>query len=414
MTVRKTRSKSPAGTGWRFVEGGITAPQGYLAAGVSAGIKKKGMDLAVVFSSQPASAAGVFTLNQVQAAPVLLSKENLKVTRGRVRALLINSGCANACTGEQGIKDAQISTRGLASHLNVEPAQVLVASTGVIGNFLPVPKMLKGIASAVSALNSRGGGAAARAIMTTDTREKSVAVEGRIGGKTVRIGGMAKGAGMIHPNMATMLAFITTDVQVSPKELGKMLRRTADHTFNCLTVDGDTSTNDTVLAIANGASNAAVTDGRSSSFFEKGLSMVCEELAKSIARDGEGATKFVEIRVQGATDFDAARKVAKAIANSPLVKTALYGEELNWGRILCAVGYSGIPFDPEEIVLSLNGIPIFRNGSPVGTTRARAEKAIKSSDLLIEVELSGGKSFARVWTCDLSHKYVDINASYIS
>jgi glutamate N-acetyltransferase/amino-acid N-acetyltransferase len=211
-----------------------------------------------------------------------------------------------------------------------------------------------------------------------------------------------------------MLAFITTDVQVPPRELEKMLRRVAERTFNCLTVDGDTSTNDTVLVIANGASNAAITDGRSSSFFEKGLGIVCEELAKSIARDGEGATKFVEILVRGAANFEAARKVAKTIANSPLVKTALYGEELNWGRILCAVGYSGIPFDQEEIVLNLNGIPIFRNGSPVSSTRARAEKAIKSKDLLIEVDLSDGKSSARVWTCDFSHKYVDINASYIS
>jgi glutamate N-acetyltransferase / amino-acid N-acetyltransferase len=414
MTKRKTHSKSPGSMGWQIVEGGITAPQGYLASGVSAGIKKKGLDLAVVFSSQPASAAGVFTLNQVQAAPVLLCKENLKISRGRARAILVNSGCANACTGEQGIKDSLLSTRSLASHLNVDPAQVLAASTGVIGSFLPMPKVLKGISSAVSALNSRGGTAAVRAIMTTDTREKSIAVEGRIAGKTVRIGGMAKGAGMIHPNMATMLAFITTDVQVPPRDLGKMLRHVAERTFNCLSVDGDTSTNDTVLAIANGASGAAVVDSRSSSFFEKGLAMVCEELAKSIARDGEGATKFVEILVRGTANFDAARKVAKTIANSPLVKTALYGEELNWGRILCAVGYSGIPFDPEEIVLSLNGIPIFRNGSPVSSTRARAEKAIKSKDLLIEVDLSEGKASARVWTCDFSHKYVDINASYIS
>ncbi len=411
-TTRK--SKASVGAGWHFVEGGITAPQGYLASGVSAGIKKKGLDLAVVFSSQPASGAGVFTLNQVQAAPVLLSKENLKLSRGRVRALLVNSGCANACTGEQGIKDALMSTRSLASRLNVDAAQVLVASTGVIGSYLPVAKMLKGIASAASALNSRGGSYAARAIMTTDTREKSVAVEGRIGGKTVRIGGMAKGAGMIHPNMATMLAFLTTDVQISPRELGKILRRCADHTFNCLTVDGDTSTNDTVFAIANGASGAASTDSRAGSYFEKGLHMVCEELAKRIARDGEGATKFVEILVRGANDFNAARKVAKTIANSPLVKTALYGEELNWGRILCAVGYSGVLFDQERLVLSLNGIPIFRSGSPVASTRARAEKAIKDSDLLIDVDLADGKASARVWTCDFSHKYVDINASYIS
>ncbi len=414
MKTQKNRSRTPGSGGWRVVEGGVTAPQGYLASGVSAGIKKKGLDLAVVFSSQPASAAGVFTLNRVQAAPVLLSKENLKSSRGRVRAILVNSGCANACTGEQGIKDALIGTRCLASHLKVDPAQILVASTGVIGSFLPVPRVLKGISAAVSALNSRGGSAAVRAIMTTDTREKTVAVEGRIAGKTVRIGGMAKGSGMIHPNMATMLAFITTDAQVPPRELGKLLRRAVDRTFNCVTVDGDTSTNDTVFALANGVSSFTVADSRSSSFFERGLDLVCEELAKSIARDGEGATKFVEILVRGATKFDAARKVAKTIANSPLVKTALYGEELNWGRILCAVGYSGIPFDQERIILSLNGIPIFRNGAPVHSTRARAEKAMKVHDLLIEVDLADGRASVRVWTCDFSHKYVDINASYIS
>ena len=413
MTTHTLRSKV-SGNSWHSVKGGITAPQGYLAAGVSAGIKKKGLDLAVVFSSQPASAAGIFTLNRVQAAPVLLSRENLKNSRGRARAILINSGCANACTGEQGMQDALVSTRCLASHLNVDPSQVLVASTGVIGNFLPVPKMLKGIASAVSSLNSKGGTAAVRAIMTTDTREKSIAIEGRIGGKTVRIGGMAKGSGMIHPQMATMLAAITTDAQVAPGELGRFLRRAADRTFNCLTIDGDTSTNDTLLVMANGASGAAIGDSRSKAFFEKGLAMVCEELAKSIARDGEGATKFVEILVKGTADFEAARKVAKTIAHSPLVKTALYGEELNWGRILCAVGYSGVPFDPERITLSLNGIPLFRGGSPAAATRARAEKAIKSHDLRIEVDLCEGRESAKVWTCDLSHDYVNINASYIS
>jgi glutamate N-acetyltransferase/amino-acid N-acetyltransferase len=311
------------------------------------------------------------------------------------------------------MKDSLLTMRCLASHLKVDPTQILVASTGVIGAFLPVPKVMKGIASAVSALNSQGGGAAVRAIMTTDTREKSIAIEGRIGGKKVRIGGIAKGAGMIHPNMATMLAFITTDAQIPHRDLGKLLRQVTDRTFNCLTVDGDTSTN-AQFCMANGASNTAIPDSRARSFFEKGLTMVCEELAKSIARDGEGATKFVEILVRGATDFEAARRVAKTIANSPLVKTALYGQELNWGRILCAVGYSGVPFDQERIVLSLNGIPIFRNGSPLASTRARAEKAIRGQDLLIEVDLGGGRASARVWTCDLSHKYVDINASYIS
>ncbi len=414
MKTRTSRPKASAGSGWQIIDGGITAPQGYLAAGVSAGIKKKGLDLAVVFSSQAASAAGIFTQNRVQAAPVVLSRDSLKASRGRARAILINSGCANACTGERGAHDSLLSTQCLASHLNVDPSQVLVASTGVIGNFLPVPKLLKGISSAVSALNSRGGTAAVRAIMTTDTREKCIAIEGRIGGKTVRIGGMAKGAGMIHPQMATMIAVLTTDVQIAPRELNRLLHHAADRTFNCLTVDGDTSTNDTVFALANGVSEAAVADNRSRTYFEKGLAFVCEELAKSIARDGEGATKFVEIIVRGTSDFDSARKVAKTIAHSPLVKTALYGEELNWGRILCAVGYSGIAFDPERITLNLNGIPIFRNGSPVSSTRARAEKAMKSKDLQIEVDMAGGRALARVWTCDLSHEYVDINGSYIS
>jgi glutamate N-acetyltransferase / amino-acid N-acetyltransferase len=414
MKPRASRPKPSAGSGWQIIEGGITAPQGYLAAGVSAGIKKKGLDLAVVFSSQPASAAGIFTTNRVQAAPVVLSRENLKSSRGRARAILINSGCANACTGERGTHDAQLSTQCLGSNLNVDPSQVLVGSTGVIGSFLPVPKLLKGIASAVSALNSRGGMAAMRAIMTTDTREKVIAIEGRIGGKIVRIGGMAKGAGMIHPQMATMLGVITTDAQIAPRELNKLLRHAAERSFNCLTVDGDTSTNDTVFALANGASEAIISDSRSISFFEKGLAMVCEELAKSIARDGEGATKFVEIVVRGTADFESARKVAKTIAHSPLVKTALYGEELNWGRILCAVGYSGVPFDPEKVTLNLNGIPIFRSGSPVSATRARAEKAMKSKDIQIEVDMAGGRGQAKVWTCDFSHKYVDINGSYIS
>ena len=399
---------------WRFIEGGVTAPAGYLASGIAAGIKKKGLDLAVLFSSQSASAAAVFTLNQVQAAPVVLSRENLKISKGRARAVLINSGCANACTGERGMHDSILGLQCLASHLGVDHRRILVASTGVIGSFLPVPKMLKGIATAVSSLNSQGGTAAAQAIMTTDTREKIFAVEGLIDGNTVRIGGMAKGAGMIHPNMATMLCAITTDARVAPGKLNKILHQVVERTFNCLTVDGDCSTNDTVFVLANGASKVAVSDSRTAGFFEQGLEMLCEELAKSIARDGEGATKFVEVLVRGARDFESARKVAKAIANSSLVKTALFGEEFNWGRILCAAGYSGVPFSPDRIALNLNGVPIYREGSPVGSTRKRAEKAMKEHDLRIEVDLASGRSQACIWTCDLSHEYVDINGSYIS
>ena len=415
MTDRKPASKKASTTGaWLPVEGGITAPAGYMASGVAAGVKKKGLDLAVLFSTQPAVAAGVFTQNLVQAAPVVLSRENLKLARGRARAILVNSGCANACTGVQGKKDAALSARKLASLLKIDPEQTLVASTGVIGAYLPMTKMLDGIASAVSALNSGGGHDAALAIMTTDTKEKIFAFESKISGKTVRIGGMAKGSGMIHPNMATMIGVITTDVKISHGELRRVLQRTTERTFNCLTVDGDTSTNDTVFVMANGASGAAANDTRSLAAFENGLTLVCRELAKSIARDGEGATKFVEIAVKGAADFKSARKVAKAIAHSPLVKTALYGQELNWGRILCAIGYSKVSLNPDKVTLRINGIPIFSRGKPVSSTRAEAEKAIKERDIVIEVGLTEGKESATVWTCDFSHDYVNINASYIS
>jgi len=406
--------KTSAHEAWFPIKGGVTAPEGYTASGVAAGIKRKGLDIAVVFSTKPAIAAGVFTQNLVQAAPVVLSRENLRLSRGRAQAILINSGCANACTGSQGTKDALLSLSTLASLLNAAPEQTLVASTGVIGAFLPMPKMLNGIKSAVSSLSSEGGHDAALAIMTTDTKEKIVAFEGKIGGKTARIGGMAKGSGMIHPDMATMLSVITTDVKISHGDLQKVLRRATERTFNCLTVDGDTSTNDTVFVMANGVSGAEAKDVESLATFEKGLTLVCRELAKSIARDGEGATKFVEITVKGAVDFKSARMAAKAIAHSPLVKTALFGEELNWGRILCAVGYSKVSLNPNKVQLRINGIPIFRNGKPVTSTRSEAEKAMKEHDIAIEVELAEGKEAATVWTCDFSLEYVNINAGYIS
>ena len=413
MIMRKRRPLAAAAGHWKTIRGGITAPKGYLAAGVAAGIKKRGLDLAVLFSSQPAVAAAVFTMNKVQAAPVVLSKKHLHLSRGQIRAVLLNSGCANACTGEEGMQDAALCARSLASHLEIDPYQVIVASTGVIGMPLPVRKVLGAIGSAVSSLSSRGGDAAMRAIMTTDTCEKTRAIQTRMAGDTVRIGGMAKGSGMIHPRLATMLAVVTTDARLSAAQLDRILRRVVDHTFNCVTVDGDTSTNDMVLVLANGASGVKL-EKRSLALFEKGLRKVCEDLAKSIARDGEGATKFVEIHVRGAASFEDARRVAKSIAHSPLVKTALYGEEFNWGRILCAAGYSGAGFNPDRITLSLCGIPIFRNGMAVAANRARGEKAMKAHDLQIGVHLGAGKAEARVWTCDMSHKYVDINASYIS
>jgi glutamate N-acetyltransferase/amino-acid N-acetyltransferase len=249
--------------------------------------------------------------------------------------------------------------------------------------------------------------------MTTDTCEKTCAVETLISGKRVRIGGMAKGSGMIHPNLATMLSVVSTDARVSPAQLDRIFRRVVERTFNCLTVDGDTSTNDMVLIIANGASGVKI-DGGSEACFESGLERVCQELVKSIARDGEGASKLVEIQVRGAGSFQDARRVAKGIAHSPLVKTAFCGEELNWGRILCAAGYSGVTFDPERVALSIGRVPVFRKGAPVLSGKTRAERALKSATILVELDLGQGNHSARVWTCDLTHGYVDINASYIS
>jgi glutamate N-acetyltransferase / amino-acid N-acetyltransferase len=407
MSTRKHKSA------WQPVAGGITAAEGFLASGTSAGIKKQGLDLALVVSSVPATGAAVFTTNCVRAAPVILSQSHLNESRGHVRAILLNSGCANACTGAQGLRDAEASTRKLASLLQVNRNEILVASTGVIGARLPVRKLISALPSALSAANREGGQAAARAIMTTDTFEKAASVEATVAGKRIRIGGMAKGAGMIHPQMATMLALITTDLDIPAFRLRLLLRRVIAKTFNCLTVDGDTSTNDMVAVIANGASGAKLGPA-SAALFEEGLELVCGELAKSIARDGEGATKFVEVEVSGARNFNAARKVAKAIAQSLLVKTALSGEQLNWGRILCAAGYSGIAFPQDRVKLDICDIPVYRNGAGLIRNYGRAQAALKGRDLRIGFDLCAGPARARVWTCDLSREYVSINACYLS
>jgi len=413
MTERRKKPRSRRDRKWRVVRGGVTAPQGYLASGVAAGIKKAALDLAVLFSARPTSAAAVFTRNAAQAAPVILSRKHLRLCRGRAQALLVNSGCANACTGRKGLKDADICAGSLASQLELEKCRVIVASTGVIGAPLPLTKVLKGVSTAVSALSTRGGEAAARAIMTTDTHEKVYAIESRIKGKPVRIGGMAKGAGMIHPDMATMIAVITTDAHIPPLRLDRILRRAVDSTFNCLTVDGDTSTNDTVVLFANGASDVKV-DGRWLAHFESGLTRVCEELARSIARDGEGATKFVEISVGGAASVRDARRVGMSVANSPLVKTALFGEELNWGRIVCAAGNSGVTFNPDLVTVSIGGVPLFQGGEPVTLTKRQARELMSARDIEISIALGMGDRSAKIWTCDMSREYIDINAGYMS
>ena len=410
--TRGRRRSIPKGR-WQRVGGGITAAEGFVAAGIHAGIKKTGLDLAIVFTPRDALACGVFTTNQVQAAPVLLSRERIREKRGQNCAILLNSGCANACTGAAGLEDARTCTEVLARALERQPQDVLMASTGVIGPRLPVRKMTEGIRSAAAVLSRRGGRSASQAIMTTDTREKVASVRATVRRKPLHIGGMAKGAGMIHPDMATMLSVITTDARLPYDLMTTIFRRVVERTFHCLTIDGDTSTNDTVFFMANGASGVTFDKG-SVEFFEEGLYAVCEKLASSVARDGEGASKFVEIVVDGARSFEQARSVGKSVARSSLVKTALYGQQLNWGRILSAAGQSGVKFDPDAVTLLIGGIPVYAGGHPSPANHRRAEKILRKAKISIKLTLGQGPESAKVWSCDLGHEYIDINGTYIS
>jgi glutamate N-acetyltransferase/amino-acid N-acetyltransferase len=394
------------------IPGSVCAPLGFRAAGVAAGIKPSGNpDVALIVSDSPAAAAAVFTTNRVLAAPVLVSREHLQ--DGRARAIVVNAGSANACTGEQGLQDARRMAELTAELTEVRPTDVLVASTGVIGRLLPMDRVEDGIRRAAAELSREGASEAARAIITTDTRPKEFAVELPVDGKTVRIGGICKGSGMIAPNMATMLAFITTDAQVWPEVLESALRSAAEQTFNCLTVDGDCSTNDMLALMANGASGARINPGSPAhQAFSEGLLHVCTGMVKELARDGEGATKLVEIRVSGARSVAAARRVGLAVGNSPLVKTALFGNDPNWGRILCAAGYSGVAIEPDRLALTMGGVPLVREGEPVPFDEAAAGEAMKVPELLIELDLGQGAHAATVWTCDFSYDYVRINAEY--
>jgi glutamate N-acetyltransferase/amino-acid N-acetyltransferase len=399
------------------IAGSVCAAAGFQSSGVAAGIKPSGNpDVAVIVSNRPASAAAVFTRNKVCAAPVQVSREHLAA--GSSRAVAVNAGNANACTGVQGLADARrmaAFTAELISTANqpVRPEEVLVASTGVIGRKMPMERLESGLRDAVAALQPNGGDATARAIMTTDTRPKQAAVRVQVGDRSFHIGGVCKGSGMIAPNMATMLAFITTDAGVPPATLTAALRSVAGATFNCVTVDGDTSTNDTLMVLANGASGVEALPGSAAHRgFVAGLEQVCTHLAKELARDGEGATKLVEIRVRGARSTAQARQAARSIANSPLVKTALFGNDPNWGRILCAAGYSGAELDPNAVALSLCGFELVRAGEPVEYDAAAASKAMQAPEISMEVDLAVGKARAAIWTCDLSYDYVRINAEY--
>lgn len=391
--------------------GGITAPQGFRAAGVACGLKPDGRDIMLLVADRVCSAAGVFTTNVVKAAPVTYCAKRIKA--GRAQAVVINSGIANACTGEEGMRRCEQMVGAVAESTGLSDDLVLVCSTGVIGRQLPMDKITAGIERAARVLSPKGGHDAALAIMTTDTRPKEAAVVLETEQGQVRIGGIAKGSGMIAPNMATMLSIITTDAQIDPEPLGLALRSAVDCSFNRVTVDGDTSTNDTVLLLANGMTGIRLQQGTQDfACFERALCKLTEMLAKSVARDGEGATKLIEIWVHGAPDDAAANVMAKTIANSPLVKTAIFGNDPNWGRILAAAGRAGVAFNPNGIDLDLAGIPVVRAGQPVAFDKAAASNALKTDEVVITLSLSDGEGEAIAWTCDFSYDYVRINADY--
>ncbi len=397
------------------IEGGVTAVGGVRASGIAAGLKKnRKKDMALIALEEPAVAAGAFTVNRVKAAPVLLCQQYL---RGHIaQAVIINSGNANACTGEQGLLNAQRMSTYTAEQLGISSHLVLVASTGVIGQQLPMEIIEPGIEAATQALDLKGGHDAAEAIMTTDLVSKESAVEIEVAKCPVRIGGMAKGSGMIHPNMATMLAFITTDVSIHHTLLQSALRASVERSFNSITVDGDMSTNDTVLLFTTGdAQNPTITEPNADyCAFREGLDHVTTELAKAIARDGEGATKLVRVYVKGARNTSDADKAARAIAGSSLVKTAIFGMDANWGRIIAALGYSGAEFEPYQIDIWLDELQLVRNGMDAGFSESTARELFERDELSVIVDLKAGDGEQTIWTCDFSYDYVKINASYRS
>jgi glutamate N-acetyltransferase/amino-acid N-acetyltransferase len=366
-------------------------------------------------SDAPATTAGVFTLNKTQAAPVLVDKIQLK--RSPVcSAIVVNSGNANACTGERGLNDTWEMVRATAIAVNVPEEHVMISSTGVIGQYMPMEKISPAIAELAGKVSKSGNSDAAEAIMTTDTFPKEAAVKFTLGGKTVTIGGVAKGSGMIAPNMATMLAFVTTDIALDRVLLAKALQGANNRSFNRITVDGDMSTNDMVLVLANGmARNSLVTDNSEEyQLFAAALEYVLIKLAKMIAKDGEGATKLIEIMVKGARTEEEAVQAARAVANSNLVKTAMHGADANWGRILAAVGYSGIDFNPDNVEISFGELPVLGRNYEIVLDEEKARDLLLKDNVMIVVNLNQGSQFARFWTCDLTKEYVHINASYRS
>lgn len=394
----------------------ITAPKGFIAGTARSGLKKKqGEDLAIIFSERPAVAAAVFTQNLVKAAPVVVSRENI---RSRThRAIVVNSGGANACTGEAGMEDARETVRIVADYFNCDEREVLVCSTGVIGVRLDMDKLRSGIRVATAELSRQRGERVAEAIMTTDTFPKRALKRVKLGGRSVTIGGVAKGAGMIHPNMATLLAFITTDAAISKSALSKALKTAVGRSFNRITVDGDTSTNDALIALANGAAENEMirsAEGRDFEAFTAALTDVCRNLAKQVVRDGEGARKLIAIEVRNAPSEGAAHRIAETIATSPLVKTAIAGEDANWGRILAAAGRSGVRFDPARVDIRIGRVAVAKGGMGLRFDEAAALEVLKKNEVTLTVDLKSGDASATVWTCDLTEGYIRINADYRS
>jgi len=400
----------------RRIRAGVLTPKGYRGAGVASGLKntKGALDLALIVSDTPATAAGVFTSNRVCGMPVNVSRRRLR--NGRLQAIVVNAGNANVCTGPRGLANADFMTKATAAALGLKKADVAVCSTGVIGRQLPMDRILAGIQRAAGEIASGSAASAAvsRAIMTTDTVPKSAAVSVRIGRTEARVAGTAKGAGMIAPHLATMLCFITTDAAVEASALRAVLREVAGLTFNHVTVDGDQSTSDSVIVMANGAAGGTVLGegSRDLKVFRDAVFAVADSLAEQLARDGEGATKYIEVRVKGARSKRDAELAGRAIAESLLFKCAIFGGDPNWGRIACAAGYSGARFREEDLAIVIGGVPVVRGGTPLEASQASLAAAFQRKDIAIEVGLGAGSCEAMFRTCDLSHEYIDINALY--
>ncbi|MBU0475025.1 MAG: bifunctional glutamate N-acetyltransferase/amino-acid acetyltransferase ArgJ [Bacteroidetes bacterium] len=400
---------------FKFIENGsVTSVAGIKASGIHAGIKRKRKDLALIVSDEPCNVAGTFTLNKVKAAPLLVSQELIN-KGGKVRAILVNSGNANACTGDRGLSDALESQKYCAEKLGIDQSEVVISSTGVIGQYMPMHIIKTGINSIIGLLNYTDGIKAAKAIMTTDLVEKSFAVKVQLTTGEVTIGGIAKGSGMIMPNMATMLSFMTTDAEIETNFLKKLLLNSVNNSFNKISVDGDTSTNDMVVLMANGVSKIKVEENtENEELFFEALQAISIELAKMIVVDGEGATKLIEIAITGCNNDDDANTIARSISNSPLVKTAIYGSDANWGRILSAVGKSGVDFDPSLVEIKFDDMVILGKNYEHEFDEEEATVILSKKEIKISVNLNAGSGSSTWWTCDFTENYIKINATYRS